>query len=321
MTFVRPPLEVEGPDLESLEGRASIGLKALAALNGFGVILAFFPPPVPPARLLTVAFNVASALLVVLMLVEARGLDRVRPWAIAAVRPFLLVIAAAGVWVFFAAILDGRIRIPLDVGIAVWAFLARPHVVPRPRLEASSLALLAGAVGLTAAMLLSRPLFDWGGAVDVRPAHLHASMTVDCGTALPDGTPPDTVAITYEWSWSGSSPLPDGLDAFVLGWTGDDDQARPLYLLGETPDVEAGVYSGRRGHPSREMTSEIADESRQFWHWGIELAERGYAPGHIVVELHRAQPSVNDPEPLVIKGSYVQLRILRHDVEPVTCAW
>ncbi len=285
------------------------------------MILAFFPPPVPPARLLTVGFNVASALLVVLMLVEARGLDRVRPWAIAAVRPFLIVIAAAGAWVFVEAILDGRLRIPLDVGVALWAFLAGPHITPRPRLEARSIALVCAAAGLAALMLLSRPLLDWGGALDARPAALRASMSVDCGTARPDGTPPDTVAITYEWSWSGSSLLPDGLDAFVLGWTGDDDQGRPLYLLGETPDLEAGVYSGRRGHPSREMTSEVAKESRQWWHWGIELAERGYAPGRIVVELHRAQPSVDDPEPLVLKGTYVHLGVWRQDVEPVTCAW
>jgi hypothetical protein len=239
-TFVRP-IEIEGPDQGSLEGRASLGLKALAALNGFGVILAFFPPPVPPARLLTVSFNLASLLLVVLMLVEARGLDRLRPWAIAAVRPFLVVIGLAGLYVFVTSILAGKVRIPLDVGVAVWALLAGPHVTPRPGLGAKSLALSSAAFGLSALMLFSQPLFDWGGVVDVKAPDLRTSMSVDCGTAAPDGTVPEVIKITYDWSWTSSSPLPDGLDAFVVGWTGDDGEGRPLYLLGVTPDTEPGV--------------------------------------------------------------------------------
>ena len=322
MTFVRPPLEVESPDASTMEGRASLGLKALAALNGFGVILAFFPPPVPPARLLTVVFNVASALLVVLMLVEARGIDRLRPWAIAAVRPFLLVIAAAGVYVFVAAALEGRFRIPLDVGIAAWAMLAAPHVTQRPRFEARSLGLVASAAGLSAAMLFSQPLFAWGGAVDVKPADLHTSMSVDCGTAAPDGTVPETITITYDWSWTGGSPLPDGVDAFVVGWTGDDAEGRPLYLIGRTPDTVPGVYSGRGlRYPSRDMSIAVSEESRGFWHWGIELVERGYAPGRLVIQLDRAQTATPGAEPLVIKATYVHLGIWRQDAEPVTCAW
>jgi hypothetical protein len=319
-TFVRP-VEIEGPDQGSLEGRASLGLKALAALNGFGVILAFFPPPVPPARLLTVSFNLASLLLVVLMLVEARGLDRLRPWAIAAVRPFLVVIGLAGLYVFVTSILAGKVRIPLDVGVAIWALLAGPHVTPRPSFGAKSLVVSSAALGLSALMLFSQPLFDWGGVVDVKEPDLRTSMSVDCGTAAPDGTVPEVIKITYDWSWTSSSPLPDGLDAFVVGWTGDDGEGRPLYLLGVTPDTEPGVYSGRRGHPSRDMTDEAAEESRGWWHWGIELAERGYAPGHVVVELRRAQRSTPDPEPLLIKASYIHLGVFRQDVEPVTCTW
>jgi hypothetical protein len=320
-TFVRPPLEVEGPDQGSLEGRASLALKIIAALNGFGVVLAFFPPPVPPARLLTLSFNVASALLVVLMLVEARGLDRLRPWAIAAVRPLLVVIALAGAYVFAMAVLDGRVRVPFDAALAVWALFAGPHVTPRPRFEGRSFALLSGAVVLSAGMLFAQPLFDWGGVVDVRPADLQSSMTVDCGTAAADGTVPATVRITYDWSWTSSSPLPDGLDAIVVGWDGDDGIGRPLYLIGITPDTVAGVYSGRRGYPSLEMTAEAAEESRGWWHWGVELVERGYAPGHLEVELRRAQPMTPDPEPVSIRASYVHLGVWRQDVQPVTCSW
>lgn len=320
-TFVRPPLEVEGPDQSTLEGRASLALKIIAALNGFAVILAFFPPPLPAARLLTVSFNICSALLVVALLVEARGLDRVRPWAVAAIRPLLVLIALAGAYVFTVTILDGRIRVPFDAGLAIWALLGTPHVTPRPPLERRSLALLGAAAVLSAGMLFSRPLFDWGGAVDVRQNDLHASMSVVCGTASADGTVPETITITYDWSWTSSSPLPDGLDSIVVGWTGDDQQGRPLYLLDVTPDTEPGVYSGRRGYPSRDMTDAVAAESRGRWQWGVELVERGYAPGHLVVLLDRAQATTPDAQPLVVKASYVHVGVWRQAVQPVTCTW
>jgi hypothetical protein len=320
-TFVRPPIELDGPDQGSLEGRASLAVKVIAALNGFAVILAFFPPPVPAARLVTVSFNIASALLVVLLLFEARGLDRLRPWAVAGVRPLLVLIAIAGAFTFALTILGGRFRVPFDAALAIWALLGGPHVSPRPRLEGRSFALLGGALVLSAGMLFARPLFDWGGAVDVRPADLHSSMIVDCGSVSADGTLPEKITITYDWSWTSSSPLPDGLDAIVVGWDGDDGVGRPLYLIGITPDTVPGVYSGRRGHPSQEMTAAAAEESRGWWHWGIELVERGYAPGQLVVELRRAQPTTTEPEPVVIRASYIHLGVWRQDVEPVTCSW
>ena len=36
----------------------------------------------------------------------------------------LLVIGLAGAYLFVVTTLDGRIRVPFDVAIAVWAFLA-----------------------------------------------------------------------------------------------------------------------------------------------------------------------------------------------------
>jgi len=127
--------------------------------------------------------------------------------------------------------------------------------------------------------------------------------------------------MTYEWSWTSSSPLPDGLDAVVVGWEGDDAQGRPLYLIDLTPDTGTGVYSGRRGYPSREMTAEAAAESRGWWHWGIELVEHGYAPGSIHVELRRAQASTPDPTPLTIRASYIHLGVWRQDTDTITCTW
>jgi hypothetical protein len=326
MTFVRPPIEAEPPDSTSLEGRASLGLKVLAILNGFGVVLAFFPPAVPVARLWTVSFNVASALLVVLFLVEARGLDRWRAWAVAIVRPLLLLIAVAGAYQFVVAILDGRTRIPFDVVIAVWALLGRPEADPPisdklPTRRRLGLGLLGGAAAMSAVMLFSQPLFDWGGALDVRAADVHPTTSVDCGTRSADGIVPAVITIAFDWSWTAASPLPDGLDSIIVGWDGDDGLGRPLYLIGITPDAEHGVYSGRRGYPSISMTETVAAETRGSWSWGLELVERGHAPGHLTVELRRAQDTPPDPQPLTIKASYIHLGVWRHDAAPVTCSW
>lgn len=321
MTFVRPPLEIEPPDSDSLEGRASLGLKILALLNGFGVVLALFPSAIPTARLWTVSFNVASALLVALFLVEARGLDRWRPWAVAVVRPLLAVIALAGAYHFVAVILDGRMRVPFDVVIAIWALLAKPQSESLPALRGRGLGAVGGAVGLSAVMLFSQPLFDWGGALDVRAADLHTSMAVDCGQKDASGNIPESITITYDWSWTSSSPLPDGLDAIVLDWDGDDAQGRPLYLIGPTPDTIPGLHSGRFGVPSQPMAEAVAAEARGSWHWGVELLERGYEPGHLVMTLERAQDLPPDPQPLSIKASYVHLGIFRQDAAPVTCTW
>ena len=49
--------------------------------------------------------------------------------------------------------------------------------------------------------------------------------------------------------------------------------------------------------------------------------ERGYAPGHLEVELRRAQPATPDPEPVSIRASYIHLGVWRQDVQPVTCSW
>jgi hypothetical protein len=321
MTDGRPVFDPDPPDRRSLEGRASFGLKAIAALNAFAVVLGLISTAIPTARLWTASFSVASGLLIVLFILEARGLDRWRPWAVSLVRPLLVVIAVAGTYAFAVTILHGRLRVPFDVALALWALRRRPEANPTPPLSGRSLGALGGAIGLSAVMLFAQPLFDWGGVLDVREADVHTTLAVECGTADAAGVVPGVITITYDWSWTNSSPLPDGLDAIVIGWNGDDSLGRPLYLIGPTPDPERGVYSGRFRYPSETMQQAVSAESRGSWHWGIELDQRGYAPGHITVELQRAQAAPPDPEPVTIKATYVHLGVWRQDASPVTCTW
>lgn len=321
MSLVRPAVERDPPDSSSLEGRASLGLKVIATLNGFAVVLGLVSSSVPTAQLWKFSFSIASGLLIALLVVEARGLSRWRPWAVALVRPFLILLVVAGAYQFVATTLQGRLRIPFDVAIAVWALSAGLQTTPRPGLSGRSLGALAGAVMLSGVIAFAQPLFDWGGALDVREPDLHTTMAVDCGDADATNSVSEVITITYDWSWTSSSPLPDGLDTIIIGWDGDDGLGRPLYLIGPTPDTEMGLYAGRLGYPSEAMAKAIRAESRGAWHWGIELGERGYAPGHLVVTLQRTRDDPPDPQPLEIRASYTHLGVWRQDVTAVTCAW
>lgn len=321
MTSDRPPIEPDPPDTSSLEGRAALGLRVLAVLNGFAVVLGLVSSSIPTAQLWRFSFSIASGLLIVLFLVEARGLARWRPWAVALARPLLVLLAVAGAYQFVATILAGRFRIPFDVAIAVWALAAGVRTTRTPGVSARTLGTLAGAALLTGVMVFAQPLFDWGGAFDVREPDLHTTLTVDCGTGDASNVVPPRITVTYDWSWTGTSPLPDGIDGIVIGWDGDDSLGRPLYLIGPTPDTERGLLSGRFGYPSEAMARVIRAESRSAWQWGIELGKRGYAPGRLVVTLERTRDAPPDPEPLVIKASYTHLGLWRQDAPPVTCSW
>jgi hypothetical protein len=320
VTSVRPAIERDPPDLSSLEGRTSLGLTVLAALNGSAVLLGLVSTSTPTPQLWRFSFSLASGLLIVIFLIESRGLRRWRPWAVALARPLLIVLIVAGGYQLVATALHGHLRIPFDIAIAVWALRGGLETTPRPELRGPSVGALAGAVVLSAVMAFAEPLFEWGGALDVREPDLHTTMAVDCGKADAAGVPA-VITITYDWSWTNSSPLPDGLDAIVLGWEGDDSVGRPLYLIGPTPQTIEGVYPGRFGAPSQAMEQAIRAESRGAWHWGIELGERGFEPGHLVATLERTRAAQPGSQPVRIKATYIHLGVFRQDVPTVTCSW
>ncbi|MBI2780371.1 MAG: hypothetical protein HYX55_01075 [Chloroflexi bacterium] len=311
--------ELEGLNPGSLEARASIGLKILAVMNIGGVVLAMFPGVAQVSTLFVVTFNTAGGLLAVVYLAGAFGLDRRRPWAIAAVRPLLGVIAVAGTLQVLAWFTDGRIRIPFDVAIAGWAFLGPANARPIAGQQARSIAAVGTSAALAAVMVFGPQLFGWGGLVDVHPPDLSAAVTADCGD--PAAGPPQHMTLGYDWSWRSAALLPNGADIVVLGWTGADPQGRPLYLIDTIPGSASGVYSGLAGYPSTDMATAIGKESEGSFRWAIELGEQKFAPGHIELQLVRPREAPAGRSSVKITASYIHLGLWRKDAATVTCSW
>lgn len=312
-------VEIEGPHEGSLEARASLALKIVGVLALVGVMLAMFPPAKPVATLLIVMFNVASAALAVICLGVARGLDRRRSWAVAAVRPLLVVVLASGVYTFVTWPGEGRIRVPIDVALATWALLGPADSKPIARQESRSILSVAAAVALSAVMAFSNQLFGWGGAFDVHEPDLAASVAADCGAG---GTGlPERITLTYDWSWTASGQMPSGTDIVVVGWTGSDAQGRPLYVIDQIPGTDAGVYPARTGEPSMAMADQVATASQGSFRWAVELAEQRFAPGRIRLVLRLARDAPSAPTPLTVTASYVHLGIWHHAATGVTCSW
>jgi hypothetical protein len=318
-TVAHREAEVERPSAGSLEARASLALKLLAGINVAGVVLAMFSPLVPVSNLLTVSFSSAAAVLAVLYLVEARALDRRLRWAVTAVRPLLLLLVASGVSAVVIALNGGTGRMPFDGLLAIWALLGAPD----PTLVGGRVRRAAGLVGsagaLLGAMVLAQPLFGWGGLVDVHEPDLAGSLHVDCGTPG-DGLPP-TIVVSYDWSWSATSPLPNQTDIVVIGWSGVDAQGRPLFAIDDIPGTAAGIHSGMTGYPSTAMADQVGAESDTSFRWAIELAERGFEPGSVRLQLMRPREDPPGPNSVTFAATYVHLGLWRHDAARVTCTW
>jgi hypothetical protein len=321
LSVARP---AEGPRPGSRESRTSLGLKALAIINLFGVLLAVFPPPHPVSLLLTVTFNVAAACLAGLELLFARALDLRRSWAVAAVRAVLVLLIASSAYTVYAGLMAGIARIPFEGIIAAWALLAPSDPELERRLDRRSVAMVLPIGAALSVLNFGRFVVDWGGAMDVRPGHLSATLDVDCGvssgTASAVGEP-ETIRVAYRWSWSWSTPLANGLDVAVIGWDGEDAAGHPLYVLGDTPDGGPGVRSGGQDVPSADMASAVEAETRSSWDWSIDLLRQRYAPGTIDMTLRRSPVAAHDPGTVRLRASYIHLGLWHEETVPVTCTW
>jgi hypothetical protein len=314
----RATVEIEGPREGSLEHRAALVLKVLAFINAAGVVLALFPPLTPVSTLLTLAFNAMAAALAGAYWLAAVGLDRRRPWAVAAVRPLLVLIAVSGVYSVLVGLGEGKLRIPFEVALAGWALLGPADIKPIARFERRSVVLVAAAALLLVLLAFGHRVFGWGGLLDVRETDLQGSIALDCG-APADGPPP-TLTVSYDWSWSKATPVPSGIDIVVLGWTGADAEGRPLYIVGQIPENTSGIQAGREGYPSGPMAEQVGAESEGRYRWAIALAEQQHKAAHIEVELRLAREAPPEHATLVVKATYVHLGLWREDVS-LTCSW
>jgi hypothetical protein len=317
--------QIVGRDVEiaplragSLEARASLALKILAGINVAGVLLAMFAPLLPVSTLLTVTFSAASAVLAALYVVAARALDRREPWAVAAVRPLLILLGASGVSALVIALNGGTIRVPFDGLLAAWAWLGAPDRTLLAGRVRRTAALVAAAGALLAALVLAKPIFGWGGLLDVHQPDLQASMHVECGA--PAAGMPGSITVAYDWSWTSTSLFPNATDIVVIGWSGADDQGRPLYVIDEIPDSAAGIDSGGFGYPSTAMADQVGEASKGSFRWGIELDKRGFEPGSIRFSLMRPRADPPGPNSVAFAASYVHLGIW-HETTRLTCSW
>lgn len=315
----------EEADPGFFEHRAMLAFRALAAIYLAGIVLALFPEPNPVSLLLILGFNGAAFILALVYLLIARSLRTLQPWAVSVARPVLVLIVLEDLAVLAAAVMEGRIRVPVATVIAGWALLGPAGVRPIPLPKVFAGVVLALAAPMLAILVFSRPVFGWGGALDVQPSDLVPKVLVSCapaeaGSSAAAGEPPARIHVTYEWWWTKRTPVPNGFDVVVVGWTGDDAQGRPLYLLGPTLPTDTGVYDGRRAYPSLEMGNAMAAASDASWQWGIELDEQGLAPGTIELDLDRPREPTPGSDPLRILVSYVHLGVWHVDTA-ATCEW
>ena len=182
---------------------------------------------------------------------------------------------------------QGILRIPFELALAVWAFLGDASPIPTPRPVTRIFGVIVAAIPLLGAMAFGYLLFGWGGVLDVDQQDLVASLQVDCGD--PAAGPPAELAVAFDWSWSRTTPLPNEVDTVFIGWTGDDAEGRPLYLLGDLPPTEPAIKSGQRGELGLALLEEARAGSRSGFQWAVELGRRGYQPGGVDLVLQRAR--------------------------------
>lgn len=315
--MTNPAYEVTRADLPDSIKRASLTLKILAGIYAAGVIFAGLPGSSPASLLETVTFNVLAAGLAAVFVVVALALDRGRPWALSAIRALLALLVAWGAFMFVALLIEGKFRIPTTMLAAGLALFLPTDSWPATRLSGRGGGVVAIAAALLALQTANPTLFGWGGYFDVHEGDLHGTIVVDCGTA----GPPDRLAISYEWSWTGTAVLPNDEDQIVIGWEGDTAEGRPMYVAIDLPDQSEGVYLGVSSGASGPMAGQVAAMWRGVFMVRLDLHKLEIRPGRIDAVLVRTA-GTPAPEPrLTIGATYVHSGVWQKAAESVTCTW
>lgn len=262
--------------------------------------------------------TIAYAITVIAVdLIEALGLNAGRAWAVAAMRPILWIQLLGGIAGSVTMLAHGSIPIPIDIVVLVWALRGTPAVVPVPRFTAASLVLAMVSLALAANGLWLRPVFGAGGLLDVSRSDLSGQITADCQP----GPTPETLTVTYRWSWQRSGPIGSGNDVVVIVWDGRDDDGNNLYILGDTPESGAGISADSMTGPAADAAEFFAHGHAASSEWGIDLAQQRFDPGEIRLVLQRAADHSQVGVAQSIEGIYFHAGVWRSDTALFTCTW
>jgi hypothetical protein len=194
----------------------------------------------------------------------------------------------------------------------------RPDAGGTWRARRRGVALLVLAVAMAGQMAFGNAVYGWGGALDVHPADLGATLDVSCGPT--GGGLPPSVTISYAWIWARGAPLPNEVDTVVMGWSGVDAAGRPLDAIDAIPDTDRGIRPGY-GELSRPMADAARATSHAAYRWAVDLGIRGYAPGRVELGLTLTpRDAVPATGTLIVKATYVHLDQWQADAT-TTCTW
>lgn len=302
----------------TLEERGRLTLLLIAGFIGvIGIVVSAYGTGTPQTTtgLVRLGLVVTVALVVVVYVIEARGLSALRPWAVAAIRPILLVEILLDLIDVAMGLGQGRLNVPVVTVLAIWALRGRPAVVPVPRLDRRGAAMVVGTIVVAGAVIGVDPVLRPGGLLDVGQDSLTTSLSIDC----PGGRlPPGDLTVTYRWNWAHAALIADGDDAIVIRWSGQDENGQDPYVVKDMPVTSTGVYPGWSDEMSTGLVQDLANEVPGASNWGIELAEQGYAPGEVRVVLQRASSTPSDG-PVTVDATYIHEGVWRTVPTELSC--
>lgn len=313
------PLAPDGAPGRSAERRGSIAFKLLAAVVGVILVITGGNAPgtdFPLLRMATIGYALGVIAVDVVMAV---GLDLGAGWAVAAMRPILWLQLLAGIAGSLATLARGSVPIPFDLVVLAWALRGRAAVRPTPPLGSRAVALIAAALVLVVNAVWLGPIFGAGGALDVHPGDLRGEINFDCRSS-PAGIP-ETLTLTYRWSWARSGPPTGGSDDVVIVWDGrDETDGGVLYIDGGTPSSDVGIESGGAGVATG-AADVFARGHEGSVEWAVDLGLQRYAASEVSVTLRRAVDHPISSAQLTVEAVYSHAGVWRTLPTLASCQW
>lgn len=266
--------EPTGRSRATREGRAAIAFLVLATFVAviWAIVAIGARPVLPVLFLLTM---VEPLILLVILVVAAWGLNSRRPWAVAACTPMLVILLVAGLVSFVVAVLQARLQIPLGAVVAWWALRAPPEPRPEPVRAGMVGSLLVAGLLLVSLLPLATPIaLAPGGPLIVSGSDLDTSMTLDCGPTANAG--PETIIVTYRWSWRRAELVAGGTDQVVVSWFANGYAGPDSYTLTETDFGQPGLSEANRV---------LAGQAGVVV--AVDMATNRFEPGRLGLTLHR----------------------------------